>query len=231
MRIKSIVLLATILCLEACGSLKVPIGDPERSKVDPALSGIWFISESDSGAMLYVVEPFDRRTWLVWGIEIGRKSKAGDESQSAEGPAMNPAAFFAWLEQGDERFRISPTYKAWITRLGGVRFAVLEQKLQVSADHGLGADGWDVFRLETDGNDTLIVTEVDSSFENLGKVTTSRDAEKIIRKNARNPALYGIDETDKDEDHSIRLQRISLADYEKVRHLLDQGGEISTSRK
>ena len=54
--------------------MPVPIGDPERSKVDPDITGVWAVltieEESDSEAGAYVFEPFDKRTWLVAGVAL-----------------------------------------------------------------------------------------------------------------------------------------------------------------
>jgi hypothetical protein len=51
--------------LLAC--MPVPIGDPERSRIDPDLTGVWAViasGESFDESGFYVFEPYDKRTWL-----------------------------------------------------------------------------------------------------------------------------------------------------------------------
>lgn len=50
------ILIGTLACLP------VPIGNPEKSRVDPELSGVWFDVFEET---LWVIQPYDRRTYLV----------------------------------------------------------------------------------------------------------------------------------------------------------------------
>src|SRR5210317_1520790 len=58
--------------LLAC--MPVPVGDTERSRIDPGLNGAWLL-ESDSDFLIYQFLPWDKRTWLMMGTEI----ELGDE--------------------------------------------------------------------------------------------------------------------------------------------------------
>ena len=63
-----------LLALMAC--LKVPVGNPERSRIDPALSGVWRADHGQSGTLLgelWIIEPWDARTWIVTTLERERR--------------------------------------------------------------------------------------------------------------------------------------------------------------
>jgi len=53
------VLIGVLACIPA---LPVPIGDPNKSRIDPALTGIWFDVYNEH---LWVIQPYDRRTYVV----------------------------------------------------------------------------------------------------------------------------------------------------------------------
>ena len=61
----TLVMLPALLGVMGC--LTVPIGNPERSTIDPKLSGIWIGKNS---SFLLVLDPYDRRTWLASLIEL-----------------------------------------------------------------------------------------------------------------------------------------------------------------
>jgi hypothetical protein len=56
-------MLPTLIGLLACiPALPVPIGDPNKSRIDPALTGVWFDVYKEH---VWVIQPYDRRTYLV----------------------------------------------------------------------------------------------------------------------------------------------------------------------
>lgn len=94
----SLPLAAIVLFLGAC--LPVGVGDPETSKVDPKLIGVWE-ELNDDGApkgSLVVLVPFDGRAYLLRTVEIER---------TADGVKMKP-------NEGH--------YKAWLTEIEGRTF-------------------------------------------------------------------------------------------------------------
>ena len=213
-----LVAVPSIIGLQGCDEISVPIGNLERSRADPVLSGVWLASNPDESALLAFIEPYDKRSWLIWAIDLKRK-KADSEDKTV-GPPVDPAALPGWLEQGDEDVEAEGPFKAWLTRLGGERFLVLEPMLQLDTEKGIGADDWYVFRIEMRGNDAFDASPVDADFQDLHKVTTSRAAEAIIRKNARNPALYGVKPDSDDKQESIPFLRVPQSAYGAVRELL-----------
>ena len=54
------ILLPMLIGVLAC--LPVPIGNPEKSRIDPELSGVWFDVFHES---LWLIQPYDRRTHLI----------------------------------------------------------------------------------------------------------------------------------------------------------------------
>jgi len=53
------ILIGVLACIPA---LPVPIGDPNKSRIDPALTGVWFDVYREH---LWVIQPYDGRTYLV----------------------------------------------------------------------------------------------------------------------------------------------------------------------
>ncbi len=211
----------SILVLQGCDSISVPIGNPERSRADPVLGGVWLVSDPDNSALLAFIEPYDKRSWLIWAVNVSRK-QAGAEDNTV-GPPSDPAALSDWLAQGDENITSEGPFKAWLTRLGGERFLVLEPIRQLSTKRGVGADDWYVFRIEMRGNDAFLASMVDPHFQDIDKVTTTRAAEAIIRKNARNSALYGVDPDSDEDQESLPFVRVPQSAYDVVRELLTTG--------
>ena len=85
-------LIVVILWLTAC--VKHPVGDPEKSRVDPAYSGVWLEQESNGDRSFLFLRPYDARTYF--------------------------ANIFTYGSDGDElkpKQRIN--CKAWLTPIGG----------------------------------------------------------------------------------------------------------------
>ena len=73
-----------IVSLMAC--LPVPIGDPEKSQIDPELSGMWLMLGDDEPAVA-LFEPYDKRTWLIshFPISVDEESCDWDDDVLVEG--------------------------------------------------------------------------------------------------------------------------------------------------
>ncbi len=56
-------MLLVVLGLMAC--VKHPVGDPERSQVSPAFSGMWLVEDSQGTTTLLMLRPYDERTYLA----------------------------------------------------------------------------------------------------------------------------------------------------------------------
>lgn len=92
-------MVVVILGLAAC--VKHPVGDPEKSKVDPQYEGIWLQKDPDSENTLLFMRPYDARTYFV--------------------------NIFNYIGEGSE---IEPTerldFKAWLTSIGDSTFITME---------------------------------------------------------------------------------------------------------
>lgn len=208
------VVLSGILVLAGCqgGNLRVPIGDPEMSRVKPELTGVWQViepieveeaeaqpetaeaqpeaaeaPEEEGRLQVAMVDPYDKRTWIVRQIWLSAKRKL---------PA-DIAEIDRWIGSPMDQVTVCNAMKVWIARLGGVDFAVAEPQFPLSEEHGFKQEDWLVFRLEIRDRDVMTLEFLDREFKvgesgtELGKVTSRREAERMIRRNANNPALYG----------------------------------------
>ena len=158
--------------LLAC--MPVPIGDPERSRIDPELSGVWALTDEGKDGGYYMFRPYDKRTWLVVGLE-----EAGEPTK--------PAA----------------VYKAWLAKLGGEKFMTWEMAGGVDTKGKFTPEFWFVFRVDNDNADLVKLHMLDSEYEgfkdfpdpdgyegNYGK-DMRRQYERVIKKNVDDEDLYG----------------------------------------
>ena len=161
-----------IVGLLAC--MPVPVGDPERSRIDPELSGVWAMTDDGEDDGYYLFRPWDKRTWLVVGAEDS-------------GEVLKPAA----------------VYKAWLAKLGGEKFMTWEMAGGVDTKGNFIPEYWFVFRVEKDGADLVKLHMLDYEYEgfkdfpdpdkyegNFGK-DMRRQFERVIRKNVDDEEMYG----------------------------------------
>lgn len=190
-----------LLAQMAC--LKVPVGNPEESRIDPALSGVWRVrQEGESSESLWIIEPWDTRTWILTTLD------AEDDDSANEAAATTPADALTQLEStGLESI---DAYKVWLATFSGVRFLVLEPKQALRDLAGEKPEFWTVFKVQeptADRVDLLLVAG-----ERIVEAETTAEAERILRKQARDPALYA---------DSFILLRVPEAEYGRVNELLE----------
>ncbi len=179
--------------LLAC--MPVPIGDPERSKIDPEMTGIWAIlADSDFvyDAGFYVFEPYDKRTWLIAGISIQEGALADVEKYDF--------STYAGYENLAKNESVSPDqyhavdvalYKAWLTKLGGEWFLTWEPKGKVDA-LSEDPDEWVVFHVNKEGNNSLTLRMVNADSDPFHEIEETRRAfERVLKKHSKNPEIYG----------------------------------------
>jgi len=186
-----------IVGLLAC--MPVPIGNPERSRIDPEISGAWLFP-SDEEPAFYAFEPYDKRTWLLTIVPI----EQGEEADLAH-YQLSKQVDIDRLIENESVGKDGPTatsvslYKAWRTRLGGEWFMTLEPKADFGNEHFL-SEVWFVFRIGRPNEDELVLRMVGGDLFK-GVEETRRAFERIIRKNARNEKLY-----DKETMRLVRLK-------------------------
>lgn len=138
--------------LLAC--MPVPIGNPERSRIDPEISGVWMTESDGDAGELYLFQPYDKRTWLVTGatIEAGPDYEGEDlEIHTAD----DVVRVLGSHPVGSDGIT-SPTtvaYKVWLTRLRGVRFMTWEAVGGFNEDGSHVPEYWFVWRLEQRDSD------------------------------------------------------------------------------
>ncbi len=148
-----------VIGLLAC--MPVPIGNPERSRVDPGLSDIWLVS-TDGDEALYAFEPWDKRTWLV---------TAATADLDDDSPVIS-------------------VYKVWRSKHGGEWFMTWEPRINYD-NEDFQPEIWLVFREERLDEGRMLLHMVngeDDVFKGVDK--TRRAYERALRKNARNPEIY-----------------------------------------
>jgi len=194
-----LLILPAIVGLLAC--LPVPIGDPERSRIDPEISGVWVTLDLTGDIGFYAFEPYDKRTWLLTGVPL----EEGDDVDFGDYEPDTYAGLAELIENepvGDDGATASEIvlYKVWRTKLGGEWFMTWEPKAAFDDEH-FTPDTWFVFRVDKPDKDTLELLMVggDKFFpDDLEK--TRRAYERVIRKNAKDPDLYA--------DDAVTLKRV-----------------------
>jgi hypothetical protein len=222
------------LGLTAClPSFPVPVGDPEKSRIDPYISGVWMIDEN----AFYIFEPYDKRTWLLSSLEIyededhedcAEKFEAGEtadlESDEADIELDEYEQLVVDLRRyGSECFdgeREGGVVKVWRTKLGGEWFMTWEPIGGFDAEDGFSAKEWIVFKIDTSIPDELRLWMLSDEHDawdvfegDDGKDYTRRAVEKIIRKHA--------DEKEMFEEEPMVLYRVLPEHYDLIESLID----------
>jgi hypothetical protein len=148
------------------GCLEIPLGDPEKSKVDDRFTGLWLQrGEGPDKGTLAAVVPYDPRTYLVTYMRFAR---GADKQVVAQEES---------------------TYKMWLTNVGGTTFITLEPK---DAATLLGKTGtfFVVAKVSREGSVTTI-TDVSDKLVKEAHVTTPAEFEKLIAGRLGDPDLFG----------------------------------------
>ncbi len=207
----AIVSVPVFMGLMAC--LPVPIGDPEKSRIDADLSGIWYVPGEPS---IVLIEPYDKRTWIVTIFEFTRDEKTCPEEDTEELGKNDYEDLVGRIQASDGRClkldRVEGAYKVWRVKLGGHQFMTWEIKGGFDRDHGFGWDIWFVYRIDKANKDEFTLTMIDPDYEGFEDPSVAekfaeleaqgrpydprklkaarRAAEKVIRRNAVDEELY-----------------------------------------
>jgi hypothetical protein len=156
-------LAAILLVTFAC--LPVPVGDPDKSRVDPALAGIYRVeSKTPDSKQMAVVRPWDDKTYLVLFLQTQKN-------------------------QGKEEQQIS-AYKAWLTPIAEKTFMTLQPMEDAKALlQAPEKPYWVVMRLDKTDKD-LEVRVVNSDSEFLKGLTKKEEFEAAIKAHVSDTGLY-----------------------------------------
>ena len=139
--------------LLACMPEYVPLGNPERAKVDPDMTGIWYATGDEVllGNIIFL-QPWDKRTWLSVNVSVELREELDPELYDPQKFDMSTyAGFMNVLDDislDEDSFDIVViTYKAWLVRLAGEHLEQLEAeeriggvgRLRVGQHHAAGA--------------------------------------------------------------------------------------------
>lgn len=174
-------LVIALLCLPAFISLMacipVPLGDPERSTIDPEISGLWVVDLDGPGLALF--EPFDRHSWLLTMVSLENVGCSGDDEIDADddesGEQENEWSFYDELvqaidaaEAGCDPGEVGDTvllFKAWRTRLGGQWFMTWEPLGNYDPETGFADEIWYGMRVDKLDADRVRLRVLDADYD------------------------------------------------------------------
>ena len=188
-------IIPVIVGLLACMPEVVPLGNPERARIDPELSGVWVMEAEDEVVFVLYFEPYDKRTWLLFSLG----PEEGDELDLAEDTIDTYDDLVEILT--DEARGVGPKgvavgfsaiFKAWTTKLRGETFLIWEVKGELHDDGTFGVDSawnWHLKKITPTHFEIRFIKFDGPIFEDVD-LTNRRALEKVIRKNVNNEALY-----------------------------------------
>lgn len=217
-----LIIIPLLAGLLAC--MPVPIGDPERSRIDPLMSGWWVMEDGDSDFTLCLLKPYDKRTWLVILVSV----ESGDIAEIEVPDVSNPDEMFAFLQETDAGPQgivggEPAIYKSWMTRLGGERFMTWENIADIDDVDTFLPEAWFVFKVGAQKDNyfelAMLNAEYDA-FDALGdELEDGTDPwkarkhwERVIRKHVDDPELY--------VESPLRFQRVPAELAPKVSRLV-----------
>ena len=218
----TLAMLPALVVVMGCLGLQVPIGNPEKSSIDPKLTGIWWAS---TGAIL-LLDPYDRRTWIgtIISLETNEKAKIDDLPETLEG--LDKENLSKVIVEALEASYLEPTgvyfWKVWLTNVQYKEFMTWKPWLLYSAYNAEQPDETEkvMFYLpmgvKRESRDKFSLVNIDADFNDLDKVKSRYDAERIIRLNINNPELF-------ETEHTV-YQRLNIDIYEPVSAILEEFG-------
>ena len=161
---KGVLIITCLALLGFIGCMSIPLGDPEKAKVDDKLVGAWVSAPNDGKQTLFTVTPYDARTCLVSEFEF-----------SKEGTTYKPSGRFDW--------------KMWLVDVKGTQFASMEMKNPQLALEPTG-DVYASAKIKRDGDSLTIQTVKDDVVKNAN-ISTSQQLEDFLAANLNNGDVFG----------------------------------------
>lgn len=187
--------------LLAC--MPVPVGDPERSRIDPGLNGIWALDSDDEVGGIYQFLPWDKRSWLMVGVEIETGGAFKGDLADLESVA-DLVAMLGDVPIGDDGITSNSVvlYKAWLAKIGGEKFMTWEQIGLGNKDGRLPPEYWLVFKVEKISADRYHLYMLNGEFDGFDDIPKRkeydgddyvgkfrRSFERVIKRNLDNEDL------------------------------------------
>lgn len=219
--------------LTAClPTFPVPVGNPEKSTIDPAVTGVWLLEDEMSMA---VFEPYDKRTWLLTITDIeedpdscrdGNSQREPEEQAEALEPGHYDATMAYIAALGADCFaaeRHPGAIKVWRSRFRGEWFMTWESRGVFDLERGFEPEEWYVFHIDTSVPGSLRLGWIDTEnavwdpLELLEEEEITRAAvERIFRKHADEEGFY----TDED---ALVFERVRPEHLSLIADFIDDG--------
>jgi hypothetical protein len=171
--------------------------------VDPKLSGAWWAksADNDEEGLLLILDPFDKRTYLVGCFNLTRKDD-GEESKDPGNKLDQSKIKDGWLSKG------------WTTSIGGETFFCWEIKFSLDVEKGLAPPFWFGWNVDLKEDDQVMSLRMLSN----DKLETTEELEKFIEDNLNDESkIYG-------DGEPLVLRKIDQSQYDKVAEMLDEKG-------
>jgi hypothetical protein len=229
----TLAMLPALVVVMGCLGLQVPIGNPEKSVVDPKLTGIWLASTghqlADSDHQLLILDPYDKRTWIGTTIFLKKNEEAKIDGLPETLEGLDKENLSKVIAEVLEASYLEPTsvyfWKVWLTNLENKEFMTWKPWLLFSAYNAEQLDETEKeeakffylpMGVKRESRDKFSLVNIDADFNDLDKVKSRYEAERIIRKNINNPELF--------ETETIVYQRLNIEIYEPVSAILEKLG-------
>ena len=213
----TLALLPLLIGVWAC--FPVPVGNPEKSRIDPSMSGLWLGEEA-----LIVLDPYDKRTWLISRFEFSTRldsdSKGTDES--AGDSSDEGFSNLELLRKNQLEIDGVGIYKGWLTKIKSERFITWESKTLTETLPDMAPEYWLVFRVRQGSDEVMHFDWINPNHEEFDDVKTRSQAEKFIRRHMNDPEFF------LDDGESLLLGRLSKGDYEAASRLIEEFGVMDS---
>lgn len=214
-----IALILTPLLMGVLACLPVPVGDPEKSLVDPAMSGIWISDGGEGDVSIIMLDPYDKRTWLLSYSSLGPIQSPGETQDADAGESVPEVSPLQLLRTRGVKITDTSLWKCWLTTIEDVTFITWESKNLADTLPEMVPEAWWVFRVRKEGPDILFLDTFNYGVDDLDDVKTSKEAEDIIRRHVNDPEFYS-----NGDGEGLKLVRVPESDYETVSRLLEGFG-------
>jgi hypothetical protein len=217
------IMIPVFIGLMAC--MPVPIGDPERSRIDPERAGAW-VGVVDGGALLLLYQPYDKRTWLMRHYELDDDFDEPAIDYSYEEVVAN-------IDSSATIFDKFAIYKVWHTQIDDHEFEVWQHWCEEDFCDGLpdsvtGEPEYRIYyawRVERLGADRIRLYMVDGEHDDFDAIEgygdevdgvstpeVSREVVRVIQKHIDDPEYYEYD----DDEDSFVMFRMRQEDYDEL---------------
>jgi hypothetical protein len=217
-----LIIIPLLAGLLAC--MPVPIGDPERSRIDTSMSGWWVMEDADSEFTFCLLRPYDKRTWLVILVSL----ETGDTAEIEVPEFSSPGEMFAFLQESEVGHPgivggEPAVYKTWMTRLGGERFMTWENIADIDDVETFLPEFWIVFKVGAQKDNYFELAMLNAEYDVFDTLADELEDgtdpwkarkhwERVIRKHVDDPELYA--------ESPLRFHRVPAELAPKVSRLV-----------